>query len=109
MLDLGCAMTFFGCNVLNANSLKCVSMDNEECKIRLQVINIDSNEPSFYPYSVKINKCNGSCNNATDDTYAKLCVYDVVKNINVKLFNLVPRTNETQHIEWHEPCKLNVD
>ena len=84
-------------------------MDNEECKIRLQVINIDSNEPSFYPFSVKINKCSGSCNNATDDTYAKLCVYDVVKNINVKLFNLVPRTNETRHIEWHEPCKLNVD
>ena len=47
MLDLGCAMTFFGCNVLNANPLKYVSMDNEECKIRLQVINIDSNEPSF--------------------------------------------------------------
>ena len=30
---------------------------------------------------------------------AKLCVPDVVKNINVKVFNLMPRTNETRHIE----------
>ena len=84
-------------------------MDSEECKKRPQVINIDSNEPSCFPYSVKINKCSGSCNNATGGTQAKLCVYNVVKNMNVKLFNLVPRTNETRHVEWHEPCKLNVD
>ena len=29
----------------------------------------------------------------------------VVKNINVKVFNLMSRTNETRHIEWHETCK----
>ena len=33
----------------------------------------------------------------------KLCVPNVVKNTNVKLFNLVSRINETLHIEWHEP------
>ena len=44
-------MTFFGCNVLNVNPLKCVSINNQKCKIRLQIININSNEPSFYPYS----------------------------------------------------------
>ena len=40
-----------------------------------------------------------------NDPYAKLCVPDVVKNINVKLFNLMSRTNKTRHIEWHETCK----
>ena len=46
--------------------------------------NINSNKPSFYPYSVKINKCSGSCNNI-NDSYAKMCVSDVVKNINLKV------------------------
>ena len=98
------AMTFFGRNVLTVNILKCVSMNNQECKIRPQIININSDEPSFYPYNVKINKCSGSCNNI-NDPYAKLCVPDVVKNINVKVFNLISRTNDTRHIKWNEPCK----
>ena len=32
-------------------------------------------------------------------------VSGVVKNLNVKVFNLMSRTNETKHIEWHETCK----
>ena len=40
-------------------------------------------------------------------------VPDVVKNLNVKVFNLMSRTNETRHIAWHETSKcksrLNVD
>ena len=83
------AMTFFGCSVLNVNSLKCVSM-NQECKMRSKIIDINNNEPSFYPYSIEVNKCSGNCNNI-NDPYAKLCVPDVVKNINVKVFNLMSR------------------
>ena len=79
-------------------------MNNQKCKIRRQVININSNEPLFYPYRVKINECSGSCNNI-NDPYAKLCVPDFVKNINVRVFNLMSRTNETRHIEWYETCK----
>ena len=37
------SMTFLGCNVLNVNPLKCVSMNNQECKVRPEVININSN------------------------------------------------------------------
>ena len=56
------AMAFFSYNVLNVNSLECVSTNNQECKIRSKLINLNSNEPSFYPYGIKINKCSGSCN-----------------------------------------------
>ena len=54
---------FFSYIVLNVNSLKFVSINNQECKVRPEIININSHEPSFYPYSVKISKCSGSCNN----------------------------------------------
>ena len=97
-------MPFFSYNVLNVNPLERVSMNNQECKIRSGIIDINSNTSSFYPYSIKIHKCSGSCN-SINDPYATLYVPDVVKNINVKVFNLMSRTNETRHIEWHKTCK----
>ena len=72
-------------------------------KVRLQIVNINSDEPVFYPLA-KASKCSG-CYGNINDPYAKMCVPDVVKNLNVKVFNLMSRTNETRHIEWHETCK----
>ena len=98
------AMVFFGCNISSVNSLKCVSINNQECKVRPEIININSNEPLFYPYSIKVNKCSSSCNN-TNDPNSKMSVPGVVKNINVKIFNLMSRTNETRLTKWHATCK----
>ena len=39
------AMTFFSFNPLSVNSLECVSVNNQECKIRAKVIDINNNEP----------------------------------------------------------------
>ena len=66
------AMVFFSCIELNVNLLKCPCVNNQKCKKRQKITNIKSNEPSFYPYSIEINKCSGSCNNI-NDPYAKLC------------------------------------
>ena len=86
------------------NSLNCISMNNQECKVRPQIVNVNSDEPVFYPFSIKTSKCSGSCNNISNP-YAKICVPDVVKNLNFKAFNLMSKTNETRHIKWHETCK----
>ena len=59
----------------------------------------------FFPFSIQKSKCSGICNNI-NNPHVKLCVPDVFKNINVKVFNLMSRTNETRHIELHETCKL---
>ena len=66
------------------NVLKCVSTNNQECKVRPEVINIISNETSFCPCSVKIIKCSGICNNI-NSLFAKLCAPDVNKNMNIKV------------------------
>ena len=97
-------ITFFSSSVLNVNSLEFVSMNNQECKIKPEIINLNTNGLLFYPYSIKLNKCKGSCN-TINDLYAKICVPDNIKNTNVKLFNLISRINETRHIEWHKTCK----
>ena len=66
------------------NALECVSMKNQECKVRPEIISVNSNEPVFYPFSVKTSKCRGSCNNI-NEPYAKICVPDVIKNLNVNV------------------------
>ena len=96
-------MILFG-SLSQANSLEYISMKNEECKVRPEIVNINSNNPIFYPFSIKINKCSGNCNNI-NNPYAKICVPDTVKDLNVRVFNLMSRTNETRHIKWHETCK----
>ena len=85
-------------------------MNNQECKIRPEIINLNTNEPVFYPYSIKINKCKGSCNTITYP-YAKICVPDDIKNTNVKLFSLMSRADETRYIERHKTykCKCKLD
>ena len=97
-------ISVFSCDVSNSIPLKLVSISNQECRIRPERMNINSNEPSFYPYSIKVNKCSSSFNNINDPC-SKMCVPDFVRNISVKIFDLISRTNETRHIKWHETCK----
>ena len=46
-----------------------------------------------------MNKCSGNCNNIND---ARICILDIIKNLNLKVFNLMSRTNESVK---HESCK----
>ena len=101
------ALMFFG-NLWSANSLECVSIKNQECKVRPEIVNGNGNNPIFHPFSIKINKCNGNCNNI-NDPYARICVPDTVKNVNVKIFNLITLTNETRHIKWHNHVSVYAD
>ena len=101
-------MFFVGLTILsgftNANSLSCISMNNHECKARPQLVNVNGDEAVFFPFSIEASKYSGSCNNI-NYPYPKICVPDVIKNLNAKVFNLISRTNETRFIEWHETCK----
>ena len=90
-----------GLTVLSSSmtgALKCISMNNQECIVRPEIIDVSSNNPIFYPFSVKINRCSGNCN-SINDPYVKICVPDVVKNLNIKVFNLMSLTNETKSIK----------
>ena len=60
-------MTFFNFNLSSVNSLECVSMNNQECKIRTEIINLNTYEPMFY------------------------------QTQNLKVFNLMSRNNEIRH------------
>ena len=102
MMLVSLTVTFF--NLFKTKALECVSVINQKCMSRPNIINTNANEPVFYPLSIKVNKCSGDCNNI-NDPMAKLCVPDVVKDINIKVFNLLARINETRRLVRHETCK----
>ena len=78
---------FFG-NLSSINPLECISFKNQECKVRPEIININSNDPIFYHFSIKTNKRSGNCNNI-NDPYARICTPDIIKNLNAEVFNLM--------------------
>ena len=51
---------------MNATQLKWVSLTNEECKVRTEIVSVNSDKPVFYPFSIKTSKCRGRCNNIND-------------------------------------------
>ena len=81
---------FLGLTILSnfTNALDCILMKNRECKVRSEAININSNNPIFYPFSIKVNKCSVNCNKI-NNPYARICIPDVIKNLNLKVFVII--------------------
>ena len=65
--------SLFLSSLVSTTLLRYISIINQACKVRPEIINVNSNEPVFYPFSIKTSKCSGSCNNI-NDPYAKICV-----------------------------------
>ena len=95
-------ISLFG--IIKTKALECVSVTNQECMVRPKIIDVNKNEIVFYPLSIKVNKCTDNCNNI-NDPMAKLCVPDIIKDMNIKVLNMLARINEARKITWHKICK----
>ena len=93
-------------NVLKFNTLEFLSAINKKCMPRPKVLDVNEGvgEALFYLYNVLVNKCSGSCN-TLDDPTAKLCVPNVIKSVNINVYNFLMRLNETRNVLRHESCK----
>ena len=89
--------------MLLTSSLNCDSLDNQECKIRPEIISVNKKEPIFYPFKIKMNRCVGSCN-TIDGPFGETCFANDIENIGVKVFNLLSQNNETINLEKHKSC-----
>ena len=94
--------------ISTVNSLKFISLKNQKCKVRKVIVD---NKYKTYPYSVKINRCNGNCNNISNP-YSRVCIPDITKNVTLKIFDLMTLTNKTKQIIIHESrkciCRLDA-
>ena len=84
--------------------IKWMSLNNRPCQAKPTLLNISSNKTLFYPFIVSINKRGGSCS-TIDDSHARICIPNKVKNMNVEVFNLMSVVNETRFLVQHESCE----
>ena len=89
-------------NIIKTKALECVSVVNQKCMPRPKILDVIEGigEALFYPYNVQVNNCSGSCN-TLDNPMAKLCVPNVIKGVNMQVYNFLMRLNETGNVLWH--------
>ena len=102
-------------SIVNAsNHKKCVSLSNQKCEIQPTLIHLHSNEYSqefyYYPFSVKLDRCTGSCN-TLNVLSNKVCVPNETEDLNLSVFNMITGINElktlTKHISCECECKFD--
>ena len=101
---IGLTISLF--SIIKTRALECISVINRKCMPRPKILDVNEGvgEALFYPYNVLVNKCSKSCN-TLDNPMAKLCVPNIIKEINIKVCNFLTRLNETRNVLWHESCK----
>ena len=80
-----------------------VTLNSRPCQGRPTIVNINSRETLFYQFLIGVNKCGGICN-AVDDLYARAFVLNKVKNMNLKVVNVMSGLNKTKFSVQHELC-----
>ena len=92
-------------SIIKTRALECVSVINRKCMPRPKILDVNEGvgEALFYLY-VLVNKCSGSCD-TINDSMARLCVPNIIKRVNMKVYNFLMRLNETRNILWHESCR----
>ena len=86
-------------SIIKTKALECISVVNQKCMPRPKILDVNEGvgEALFYLYNVLVNKCSGSCN-TLDDPMAKMCVPNIIKRVNMKVYNFLTRLNETRNI-----------
>ena len=84
-----------------------VFLNDEPCMVRTTLIDLNPVDLKYCPFMISLVKCSGSCNVLSP----KICVPKETKDINVKVFNMIPNKNEAKvmakHISCDCKCKVN--
>ena len=101
---IGLTISLF--SIIKTRALECVSVINQKCMAKPKIFDVNEGdgEALFYPYNVLINKCSGSCN-TFDNPMAKFYVPNVIKRVNMQVYNFLMRLNETRNVLWQKSCK----
>ena len=93
-------------SIIKTKALECASVTNQEYMPSPKILDVNESvgEALFYTCNVLVNKCSGSCN-TLDNPMAKLCVPNIIKRVNMKVYNFLMRLNETRNVLRHESCK----
>ena len=99
-------------NIVNAsNHTKCVSLTNQKCEIQPTLINLHpiqySQEFHYYPFSVKLDRCFGSCN-ALNDLANKVCIPNKREDLNLSVFKITAGIIESKTLTKDISCECKI-
>ena len=94
-------ISLFG--IIKTKALECVSVVNQKCMPRPKILDVNEGvgEALFYPYNVLVKKCSDTISNPM----SRSCVPNIIKRINMKVYNFLMRLNETRNVLWQKSCK----
>ena len=94
---IGLTISLF--SIIKTRALECVSIINRKCMPRPKILDVNEGvgEALFYPYNVLVNKCSGSWD-TINNPMAKLCVPDIIKRVNMQVYNFLMMLNETRSV-----------
>ena len=91
-----------------SNHTKCVSLSNQKCGIQSTLINLHPNEYSqeihYYPFSIKLDRCVGSCN-TLNDLSNKICIPNKTEHLNLSIMNMITGINESKTLTKDISCE----
>ena len=96
--------SLFLSSLVSTTSLNCISMKNQECKVRPEIINVNSNEPVFYPFNIKTSKCSGRTNETRHIRWHETCKRK--SRLDASVYNNKQRWNNDK---YQCECKLIID
>ena len=90
-------ISLFG--IIKTKELECVSVVNQKCMPRPKILDVNEGvgEALLYPYNVLVNKYSGSCD-TLDNPMTKLCLPNVIKRVNMRVYNFLMMLNETRNV-----------
>ena len=94
---IGLTISLF--SIIKTRALECVSVINRKCMPRPKILDANEGvgEALFYPYNVLVYKCSGSWD-TINNPMAKLYVPNIIKRVNMKVYNFLMRLNETRSV-----------
>ena len=96
--------------VNTSNHTKCISLSNQKCEVQPTLINLHPDEYSqelhYYPFTIKLEKCVGSCN-TLNDLSNKVCVPNKTEDLNIYVFNMITGKILTKDISCECKCRFD--
>ena len=95
-----------------SNHTKYISLSNQKYMIQPTLINLHpieySHQLHYYPFTVKLDRCVGSCN-TPNDLHNTVCVPNKTEDLNLSEFIMITGINESKTLTKHISCKCKCD
>ena len=63
-------------------------LDNQQCMVRLTIIDLNLNDLHYHLFVISMNRCDGS-RIAVEDTFGRICIPNKIEDMNLKVFSMV--------------------